>query len=510
MAIKSITQRWVVNTLSIIMFALVAIAIVFAITTRNYYYSGAKQFIISRADVISGILISIADDEAVNFTAKLRSLVENSDEKNRMEITAIDHYGKISLSSSGFSYTQDSVMPDYDDALISPSGMGAYIGSTNNQEKIMAVTVLIPYINSEYAAIRYVASLEEVDKLLALYMLLFLLVALIILAFVMVSGFYFIKSIVIPVREVGAVARKFATGDMSTRIDKKSDDELGELCDIINYMADEIQATERLKNEFISSVSHELRTPLTAIKGWSETLMSDTDKATEQKGMRVITSETERLSSMVEELLDFSRIQGGRFTLVKTRIDLLAELGEAVLIYTERARRDGIELIYDEPEMVSFVFGDKNRLKQVFINVIDNAIKYSDFGDTVTISVGEQPRCICVTVKDTGCGISKEDLPKIKTKFYKANLTRRGSGIGLAVADEIVTLHGGTLQVESELSVGTTITIKLPVSTKKDHTRSQISSTLEFTIPEDMHNIMQHNIMQHNNMQHKRNGDSNE
>ena len=164
---------------------------------------------------------------------------------------------------------------------------------------------------------RYAVSMEAIDRKLQLDLILFLGVALVIIAFVLISGLYFVKSIVLPVRDVGAVARKFATGDMSARIVKKSNDELGELCDIINFMADEISASEEMKNEFISSVSHELRTPLTAIKGWSETLMSmgegESSPEMIQKGMRVITNETERLSIMVEELLDFSRMQNGRF-----------------------------------------------------------------------------------------------------------------------------------------------------------------------------------------------------
>lgn len=483
MVIKSITQRWIVNTLSVILLAIILVAVIFAMTMKNYYYNGVKQTMSSHANMVSKVLASNSEDEAINFTAELRSLVENSDEKNRMEITAIDHYGKISLSSSGFSYTQDGAMPDYDDAITSLNGTGTYIGWSNQNEKIMALTMLIPSINSEFSAIRYVTSLRQVDALLAVYMTFFLLVAVVMFAFVMISGLYFIKSIVLPVRAMGSAVRKFATGDMSMRVIKKGDDELGELCDLINYMADEIQTSENMKNEFISSVSHELRTPLTAIKGWSETISTDYDFDTTKKGMKVIASETERLSIMVEELLDFSRIQGGKLTLVKTRIDILAEVGEAVLIYTERAKRDGIELCYDEPEMLPFVFGDKNRLKQVFINIIDNALKYCDQGDTVTVKATEEPRCICIMVEDTGCGISKDDLPKIKTKFYKANYTRRGSGIGLAVADEIVALHGGTLTVESELGIGTTVAIRLPVSTKKEEMRgSKISSTMEFKI----------------------------
>ena len=287
------------------------------------------------------------------------------------------------------------------------------------------------------------------------------------------------KSIVYPTIQVAEVARKIAKGDFTQRVEKKQDDELGDLCDSINYMAEELANTESMKNEFISSISHELRTPLTAIKGWSETLTTIDDRETFIKGMRVISSETERLSQMVEELLDFSRIQDNRLTLQMDTIDILAELTETVLIYQERARALGITLNYYEPEMVPFVNGDKNRLRQVFINIVDNAIKYSDKGDTVSVEAYEQNDEICISVSDTGMGISKEDLPKIKTKFFKANHTRRGSGIGLAVADEIISRHGGTLTINSEEGIGTTVMITLPCIEKSKKTDNQDTVNVE-------------------------------
>ena len=238
-------------------------------------------------------------------------------------------------------------------------------------------------------------------------------------------------------------------------------------------MADELSNAEAMKNEFISSVSHELRTPLTAIKGWAETLMIDGGGSPEtmKKGVGVIVNETERLSQMVEELLDFSRMQNGHFTLQMANMDILAELGDAVLIYSDKARRESKEIIYNEPEMLPIVFGDKNRIRQVFINVIDNAVKYSSAGDTVTIKAFEENGKIIVSVADTGVGIKESDLAKVKTKFYKANHTRRGSGIGLAVADEIVTMHGGSMDIASEgEGLGTTVTITLPTV---DSTKTQ-------------------------------------
>ena len=125
-----------------------------------------------------------------------------------------------------------------------------------------------------------------------------------------------------------------------------------------------------------------------------------------------------------------------------------------------------ITLNYYEPEMLPFIYGDKNRLRQVFINIVDNAIKYSDSGDTVSVEAFEDERGVVIAISDTGIGIKQEDLPKVKTKFFKANHTRRGSGIGLAVANEIISLHGGTLDINSEEGVGTTVVIVLPVASQ--------------------------------------------
>ena len=188
------------------------------------------------------------------------------------------------------------------------------------------------------------------------------------------------------------------------------------------------------------------------------------DHATLETGMGVIMRETERLSDMVEELLDFSRMQSGRLILETQRLDVVAELSEAVLIFTERAKQENKILQYEEPAEFAPVMGDKNRLRQVFVNILDNALKYSDSGDCVTVTVDIGPETVRVSVADTGCGISDEDLPNVKSKFYKGHTTRRGSGIGLAVADEIVAMHGGALELASQKDVGTTVLITLPLA----------------------------------------------
>lgn len=467
MAKKSITKRWIFNNFGVVLLVMVVIEMAFIYAIQNYYYSSAKQYLVSKLNAVTSVLSIHSQDSAANFSAEMRNMLETFNEKDKIELMAVNSKGKVVLTSSGFSPDVSIAMPDYEEAAA--GGEGYYVGRLPSGEKIMAVSMAISSINSEYSSVRMVTSLTEIDGAVRNYIVTVTLIGLAILFIIIITGVYFAGSIVKPIRQISGIARKFAKGDFSVRIQTNSDDEIGELCTAINHMADELSTAEAMKNEFISSVSHELRTPLTAIKGWAETLMIDGGNSpdTMKKGVGVIVNETERLSQMVEELLDFSRMQNGRFTLRKANMDILAELGDAVLIYSDKARRENIRVIYNEPEMLPFVYGDKNRLRQVFINIIDNAIKYSSSGDTVTINAEETENGnIRISVADTGCGIKKSDLPKVKTKFYKANHTRRGSGIGLAVADEIIAMHGGTIDLKSREGAGTTVIITIPAAGK--------------------------------------------
>ncbi len=465
MAVKKITKRWLFNNLGVILVILIALEVIFAFGIREFYYSSVRSTILAQSSVITSQLTSYAEDSSTVFASQVRTLVENFQERERMELMAIDINGKVTFTSSGFEPGNEVYMPDFTEALRSNSGSAEMVDVVNG-EKIMAITVISPVVGEQLAAMRIAVSLDRIDQQIILFILIITLVCVAILFFVIFSSSYFINSIVNPVGEIGATARKIAQGDFGARLHKKNDDEIGELCDTINYMAEELSANERMKNDFISSVSHELRTPLTAIKGWAETLTDmheEIDPDTLGKGMRVINGETERLAQMVEELLDFSRLQSGRIQLVRENLDLIAELSDAVIMYEERAKHEGKQLVYEEPDLIASFYGDRNRLRQVFVNIIDNALKYSDQGDTITIQAGVSEGMIYIEVADTGCGIREADLPRIKEKFFKANATRRGSGIGLAMADEIVSMHGGSLEITSKETVGTKVTIRLPV-----------------------------------------------
>jgi signal transduction histidine kinase len=228
-------------------------------------------------------------------------------------------------------------------------------------------------------------------------------------------------------------------------------------------MTHEIGETERMKNEFISTVSHELRTPLTAIKGWGETIkFAQNDSELVNKGLDVIVTESERLSDLVEELLDFSRMESGKLSLKKANLDIVRELTEVLEVFESRSTREGIDMVVDIPYKSLMINADKNRLKQAFVNIIDNSFKYTSKGGFVKVALRVNNSSVIITINDNGCGISKHDLPKIRDKFFKANNSARGSGIGLAVTDEIIKLHNGEMNIESDIGAGTIVSVILP------------------------------------------------
>lgn len=466
--ISGISKRWLYNSFSIIA-GLICLFVVFAIFfIRGYYYNYVEMTLDSyTSDLVSSYFSNYIGGSNDTFVNGAINYIENFSDKDKMDVWVIDKSGNPIISSSGFGIEDEPEMPDYEEAISSGTSKGIWHGRLSSGEKVMAVTTLLPSVQGKPAgAVRYISSLEEVDKVLVLISGIILIFALIVIIFVFASGRYFIRSIVHPVQMINDTAKEIAKGKLSVRVDNSGmHDEIDELCTTFNDMAEALGEAEAMKNDFISTISHELRTPLTAIKGWGETLMQIgvSDSQTLNKGMSVITHESDRLSQMVEELLDFSRMQNGKMQLNRKKIDVFAELDDAAFALKDRAVKAGLDFVYDVPQVPLPMWGDSARIRQVFVNLIDNAIKYNKKGGTVKINAKILNDSVVIVFEDTGCGISEEDLPKVKEKFFRANLSIRGTGIGLAVADEIITLHEGKLDIESKYGEGTKITVTLPV-----------------------------------------------
>lgn len=469
---SGITVRWLLTTILVIALILACFAAIITFSIRGYYYDTVESKLQAMGQ--SGALAEYFSEYIGStndvFAQRAKEYVENFSAINTAEVWILNKSGDVIVTSTGFPCDSEPG-EDYDLALESPSGRGLHTDSLSSGERVMALTVLLPKTGDAInGAVRYMISLQDIDRQVYRLALIVSVGCLFALALVVVSGLFFVRSIVSPVKKLNVAARRIAEGNYTEKVSVSNrSDEIAELSESINYMTDEIARTDRMKNDFISTVSHELRTPLTAIKGWTETLIdvNESDDPTLREGLKVILNESERLYSLVEDLLDFSRMETGRMSLRLQKIDILAELDEAVYVLRDRAVREGIDIFYSTPDYPAPMNGDPDRIKQVFVNIIDNAIKYTPAGGKISIVAALNRDSLKISVADTGCGISAEDLPHVKKKFYKANVSVKGSGIGLAVCDEIISMHKGTLDINSTLGEGTQVVITLPTTALK-------------------------------------------
>lgn len=479
MKFVGITKRWFSNVASIVFIILIAVSIAAFMIVKSYYYGAAAMTVdvMDASEMASTFAMYGASKSG--FEVAARDYVEGFTDKDKVAVWVINNKGKVIVSSSGFSISDSVDMPDYTSALEDGSGSASWTGRLPSGEKIMAHTTAYRYVNGDFGgAIRYMVSLNGIDEQLSIFAVLIAIVTILCFAALILSGMLFVRSIVVPVKEIGKTAKKIAEGDLGATIDHYPyNDEIGELCTTINDMAEKLSQSDRLKNDFITTVSHELRTPLTAIRGWGETIVqvADSDPGMTRRGMDVIITETDRLNEMVEELLDFSKMSSGRMKLNVEKMDYLAELDDVVFSYKERAIKNGIEINYNVPTVPAAGEGDSARIRQVFINILDNAIKYNEEGGKISINATlSRDNILTIVFTDTGSGIPEEDLPHVKEKFYKANNTIRGSGIGLAVCDEIIKLHNGTFEIDSVYGKGTIVTTTFSLDSSVENAKEDL------------------------------------
>ena len=464
--ITGIQKRWLLNNVSILMAIVFIVIIAYSVSIYVYYYNNMQDNLVSKARTTTDFFSNYLGQSYNEFYQSCVTFAQTFEDSNRMELQFIKTSGRLVASSYGQWSGQAPGTPEIQQA-VSTQQIQTYIGSDpDTGERIMAVSSPMIYTNGDVIGIlRYVTSLQPVDREILKNALFAIAVGVAIIAMILLISRYFISTIVRPVTEITATAKRIANGSYGVQIPKQFDDEIGELVDTINDMSTKIAQTEKMQSEFISSVSHELRTPLTAISGWGETLLADGgDPEENRKGIQIILRETHRLIGMVEELLEFTRIQDGRFTLNVRTCDIRSEFEDTVFMYGSRLRQEGIELEYLENDSdIPEIPCDAERLRQVFLNILDNAVKHGGTGKKITAEILRQEQEILIRIRDFGPGIPEAELPYVKQKFYKGSSKARGSGIGLAVCDEIVTLHNGKLEIANAEGGGTCVSIRLPI-----------------------------------------------
>lgn len=466
--ITGLRKRWLVNALGPIFIVALLVAVVFCVGMVNYYYNMMQDGLNTRATHASDYFTSYSMNSYPEFYQSAYNFTQKFAEKEYLEVQFIGDSGKIIISSYGLTSGLSPGTSDITGALQNGE-ITPYLGvDPTTGEHIMSVSAPLQFNGRVRGVMRYVTSMSGVQREVGVTVGIAALILLVCVGMVYISNMIFINNVVQPVAEVTETAKRIAGGSYGVQLENHYQDEVGQLVDSINNMSAQISKSEKIKSEFISSVSHELRTPLTAINGWGETLLEmerngGGDPMLRHRGVSIMLKESRRLTTMVEELLDFSRMEDGRFTLSIEQLDLQAEFEDAIYTYRELFKSENIELHYDEcEELFDPIAGDPERLKQVFCNVLDNASKHGGAGKRIDAAVRGDDSHIYITVRDYGPGIPEDELPFVKQKFYKGSSKARGSGIGLAVVEEIIRLHGGSFDIGNAEGGGCIVTIAIP------------------------------------------------
>ena len=460
-------KRWLANTVSVILALGMVCVLAVTASFAAYYHSNMEADMKARAKSTTEFFAEYIDLNYNEYYQSCMVYAQTFQDKDKIELQFINVRGMLVASSYG-QWAGESPQTSEIQAALTSRAPQTFAGrDAPTGERIMAGSSPMIYSNGEIIGVlRFVTSTRLMDRQIAFVALISLLGLVVILAIVLISSNYYLHSIMVPVTQLTDKAKRISGGSYGVQIQTKYDDEIGELATAINEMSAKISQNEKMQSEFISQLSHELRTPLTVINGWSETLLADEsmDPDTRQ-GLKIISSEAARLTDMVMELLDFTRIQDGRMTLAVEQTDIRGVFEDTVYMYSSRLAQDGIQLHYlDNEEDIPEIPCDGQRLRQVFLNILYNAAKHGGEGKRIEAAMNFEEDSVVVRIRDFGPGIPEDELPLVKKKFYKGRASVRGSGIGLAVCDEIVEMHGGTLTLENAQGGGTLVTVRLPAT----------------------------------------------
>lgn len=438
---------------------------------KTYYYNMAKAYLEQQVAYTQDSY-NTSKMDSTSFEEKVNNILEkegiNKVKDINFAIQIINKDKEVLLDQYGIK-TKEIV--EYDDVNSALSGYEGYniftyrINETNDH--IMSVSVPLKVNNSIEGVVRYSLSLKKIDNAILRMGFAIFMGGIVILIICVLLSLRFAESLIKPIQDLKKTANQLAQGNYNITLsnDKLHDDEIGDLVQTFEHMAKEIDKTRKLKEEFISSVSHELRTPLTSIKGWSETLSYEgISKEELDLGLGIIQDETERLITLVEELLDFSRLASDRIRLQIGNVNVAKLAKDVVNQLGVKAREKNITLLTEfktkERDIVE-IQGDKNRLRQVLINLVQNSIKFTEEGGYIVVRLSQGEEYTTFSVTDNGVGIKKENLDKVLEKFFQEDYNKSGSGIGLAISNEIIKLHKGKMILESEKGEGTNITFTL-------------------------------------------------
>ncbi|MBC8468172.1 MAG: HAMP domain-containing protein [Planctomycetes bacterium] len=424
-------------------------------------------------DVLTGDLLEGNNE---NIQRKIDTLAEKLD----LRITVVDMQGKVLGDSDKAPSVMESHKDRFEIIEAVEKGFGQSIRFSDTLNYNMKyVAVRVEDSGNTLGVVRFALPLSEVQLQIQLIYRVVLLGAIVAVVIAFTVAYFLSRSITFPISRMQEAAQRIAKGDFSRKVNIKSKDELGDLAKSLNIMAAELQQKmdnlkrmDRVRTDFVANVSHELKTPLTLIKGYIETLedraIDDKEKA--RKFISIIKEHASRLENIIEDLLSLSELELSKDCLNRTEFDMKKLIDEVALSFGYAIDTKRHEFNIDQQGDDFRIRADRDKIGQVIVNLIDNAIKYTNEAGQINILLHEQQNEITITIRDNGIGIPKEDVDRVFERFYRVDKARSrelgGTGLGLGIAKHIVLAHNGEISIESRINKGTKVLIRLPKGLK--------------------------------------------
>ena len=401
------------------------------------------------------------------------NLVSQQAGDNGDVIWVVDSQNNIWVSADPASQTQitkDEVIKYYDNMLseINKGNVATYQSSSQNFFNTPVLTVAMPVLidGNIIGAVFVHKKLSDLTNTMVEMYTQIIFSALLAAAVAMILIYFFGKSILKPLREVTSATKELAHGNFDVRLDIHSKDEIGELSKTFNSVAEDLGKYENTRRGFVANVSHELRSPLTSMQGLVQGILDGTIKKDQQDYyLNVVLDETKRLNYLINDLLDLSQIESGKLAFTFKNIDINELIRRCLITFESKISAKNIDVSVEIKDEKQYVCVDENRIWQVMMNLIDNAVKFTPEMGKIKIFTSESPASIFVNVNNSGGVISEEDLPYVFERFYKADKShtrsQEGTGIGLSIVKKILVGHGQNIWVRSSPEEGTTFTFTL-------------------------------------------------
>ncbi|MCM1494570.1 MAG: HAMP domain-containing histidine kinase [Bacteroides sp.] len=282
------------------------------------------------------------------------------------------------------------------------------------------------------------------------------------------------RKILVPLNQLNQTAKEYAAGNLEIKTGIHSDDEIGELASNLEYMASELNKLDEYRKAFIANISHDFRSPLTSIKGYIEAMLDGTiPRENQEHYLKIVLSETQRLAKLTNGMLDLNQSDFYGLKLIFSDFNIKEIIDDTIDVFEGICTKRYIVIRKNCLTTNTMVYADKTKIQQVIYNLVDNAIKFSPHGATITITVMDAMERLWITVKDTGQGIEKEKQSKVWDRFYKIDSSRgkdkQSSGLGLSIIREIIRAHDETITLTSTPGIGSEFTFSLKKSSSTHH-----------------------------------------